>query len=50
MIKEMPSNFGQIKFAAADADQVPTLVDHFKIDAVPSVILLHPHKQTGEVI
>lgn len=44
MVAEMPSNFRSIKFAVVDADQVPSLVDHFQIDAVPSVVLMHPHK------
>ncbi len=34
----------------ADADQVPDLVEKFKIDAVPTLILMHPHKQNAEVL
>jgi len=50
MVSEMPPNFTQIRFAIVDADQVPNLVDKFKIDAVPSLVLMHPHKQNAEII
>jgi len=33
-----------------DADKVPELVDKYQIDAVPSLILMHPHKQNAEVL
>ena len=49
MIKEMPTNFNQIKFAVVDADQVSSLVEKFQIDSVPAVVLMHPHKQNEEV-
>ena len=50
MVSEMPSNFTQIRFAVVDADQVPDLVEKFQIDAVPTLVLMHPHKQNAEVI
>lgn len=50
MLSEMPASFTQIRFAVADADQVPDLVEKFKIDAVPTLILMHPHKQNAEVL
>jgi len=50
MLQEMPANFPQIKFAVADADEVPSLVESFNIDAVPSVVMMHPHKVAGDII
>lgn len=49
MVTEMPSNFSQVKFCVVDADQVPDLVDHFQIDSVPAIVMMHPHKQNPEV-
>lgn len=46
----MPGNFDHIKFVVVDADKATSLVDNFKIDAVPAVVLLHPHKANGEVV
>lgn len=49
MVAQMPGNFDYIKFATVDADQATPLVEHFKIDAVPAVVLLHPHKTNGDI-
>jgi len=50
MMSEMPQNFPHVRFAAVDADQAPDLVEKYQIDAVPALILMHPHKQNPEVI
>ena len=29
---------------------MPDLVDKFQVDAVPTLVLMHPHKQNAEVL
>jgi thioredoxin-like negative regulator of GroEL len=50
MLAEMPKAYSSIQFAVVDADKAPELTEQFKIDAVPAVVLLHPHKQQAEVM
>jgi thioredoxin-like negative regulator of GroEL len=44
MIAEMPAHFPNIKFYWVDCDSSEDLIDHFEVDEVPSLILVHPHK------
>lgn len=45
MLKEMPTKFTSVKFCWVDCEQVEGLVDQFKVESVPSLVLVHPHKK-----
>ena len=44
----MPKNMPHCKFGKIDADQAADLVDFFEVDAVPALIVVHPHTQQHE--
>lgn len=44
MFVEMPTNFLHCRFGKIDADEAAALVDFFQVDAVPALIIVHPHK------
>jgi len=50
MISEMPATFPALKFCWVDCDKSEDLVDHFSVDSVPSLILVHPHKMSPTVL
>lgn len=49
MFQAMPESKPNCKFYSLDADEAPALVDHFQIDSVPALIIVHPHKNQPEV-
>jgi len=49
MFVEMPQSRPHCKFAKIDADEGTALVDMFEVDAVPALIVVHPHKTKPDV-
>lgn len=49
MFVEMPASRPHCKFAKIDADEGTALVDLFEVDAVPALVIVHPHKNKPDV-